>query len=137
MFLLFLINLFVIYVLICLFSLGLFSFHILRHVRLIVFLDFVFALFLCFWVFGLGFLGARLGTHKFVCARRLEVCICLQLAYICRLMYAHAYFNPETLIWVFLILFLYFLVSYASVLAPFYVFESLFICLIVCLPLTC
>jgi len=52
-------------------------------------------------------------------------------------MYAHAYFSLETLIRVFLLLFLYFFVSYASILAHFYIFECLFLYLIVFLNLTC
>ena len=131
MFLLFLIDLFFIYVLICLFSLGLCSFHVLKHVRLLVSLVFVSTLFLCFRVFGLGFLGACLGTHNFVCACKLEVRVHIQLVHICRLMYIHAYFSLETLIQVFLRFFLYYLMSYAFILSYFYVFESPFLCLIV------
>ena len=122
MLLLFLIDLFVIYVLICLFSWGLCSFHVLKHVRLLVSFVFVSTLFLCFRVFRLGFLGACLCTHNFVCACRLEVCVRIQLVHVRRLMYAHAYFNPETLIQVYLLLFLYYLMSYAFILAHFYVF---------------
>ena len=90
------------YVLICFFSLGLCSFHILKHVRLLVSLVFIFALFLCFWVFGLGFLGACLRTHNSIFTHKLEVCICIQLARIRKLIYAHTYYSPKILIRVFL-----------------------------------
>ena len=108
-----------------------------KNVRFLVSLVFIFALFPCLWVSGLRLLGACLRMHNFVHVCRLEVCVRIQLAHVCRLMYVHTYFKPKALIRVFMFLFLYFLVSYASILVSFYVFESLFLCLIVCLPLTC
>ena len=126
------------YVLICFFSLGLCSFHILKHVRLFVSLVFVFALFLCLWVSsGLGFLGTCLRTHNYVCARGLEVCVCIPLAHIRRLKYVHACFSSETLIQVFFAFFSLFPCVICLYFGSFYVFGSLFLCLIFCFPLTC
>ena len=118
MFLFFLINLFVIYVLICLFSLGVCSFHVLKHVRLLVSLVFVFALFLCFWVRVSG--GMSMHTKFYMRTHAWSMCMHTTSPH--TQAYVHAYFNPETLIQVFLLLFLYVLMSYASVLASFYVF---------------
>ena len=121
-----------VYILICLFSLGFSSFYVLKHVRLLISLVFVFALFsvLSFWV---RVLGACLPTHNSVCACRLEVCVQIQLAHICRLMYVHAYFSLETLIRVFLLLFLcfFYILCLCFVLFLFSWVVSLFICLFV------
>ena len=122
-----------VYILICLFSLEISSFYVLKHVRLLISLVFVFALFyvLSFWV---RVFGACLHMHNFVCARRLEVCVQIQLARVCRLMYVHAFFNLETLIRVFLLLFLCFFYILCLCFVLFlcsWVVVSLFICLFV------
>ena len=63
--------------------------------------------------------------------RRLEVCVCIQLACIHRPMYAHAYLCLKTLTKFFASICSISFMSYASIFTPFYVFESLFLRLIV------
>ena len=134
MFLFFLINLFVIYVLICLFSLGVCSFHVLKHVRLLVSLVFVFALFLCFWVRvsrGMS-MHAKFYMRTHAWSMRTHTTSPHTQAYV------HAYFNPETLIQVFFCFFFFISLCHMPLFwLLFMFFESLFLYLIVCLPLAC
>ena len=65
----------------------------------------------------------------YVC--KLEVYVLIQLACIYRPMYAHVYSCPETLTKFFASISSFPFMSYAFVFTPFYVFESLFLSLIV------
>ena len=82
-----------VYVITCLFSLGLRNFSFLKHARLLD-LKFLSTMFL-FYGLGLGRVCVRMLT---ACARILEVCIRIQLGYTHSPMYAHTYSCLETLI---------------------------------------
>ena len=89
--------------------------------------------FMCCYVAGLGF-RACLSVHASACIRKLEVCVCIQMACVHRPMYVHAYSCPETLIQVFMFLFLCsFRIIYVYF-DPFIMFLShyLSICILVC-----
>ena len=82
-----------VYVIACLFSLGLYSFSILKHVRLsdLIVLVLLCSVFLCFWVRVSG-----------------EYVYAYNWTAYASLMYKHTYLCLETLIQPFLLLFLYF-----------------------------